>query len=433
MNNPTFNKEAEQILIGSAFLDKHVIKEIRVRPDQLSAGPHAAILKALKEMDAKNIPIELAALINYIGAENLDTVGGLGYLTEIVGSTPTTSNLRYYEDSIIEYYKRRATSHIGQLLLTNELDEVEGMRKLQEIQEEAAPEKTGDIKPALLRIMERVTTSAGKTKGVPTGLRDLDRLIDGFQDSKLYIIAARPAVGKSAFVGQISLNQMKSDLNAEGADVQFFSAEMEEEELLTRMATNLASIDSEKLKNALQDFSKDDWVKFNRGINTLYHSSLEIFDQAPMYMSYIYRTAREARRKNPEGKLVVMIDYLQLLKMDGRWNDRRLEVEEISRSLKNLARELKCPVVALSQLSRQVEQRQDKRPMMSDLRETGAIEQDADVIMFLYREDYYDAETEDKNMLEVIVAKQRNGPTGTVKLAYLKHISKIVSIDWGTR
>lgn len=267
-----------------------------------------------------------------------------------------------------------------------------------------------------------LNTRKGEITGVPTGFIELDRMTAGFQKNDLIIVAARPSVGKTAFALNIAQNvATKTD-----ETVAIFSLEMGAEQLVMRMLCAEGNIDSQNLRTG--SLTDDDWKKLTMAMGSLSNANIFIDDTPGIKITDIRSKCR--RLKQEHGLGLVIIDYLQLIQGSGRSSEnRQQEVSEISRSLKALAREMEVPVIALSQLSRGVEQRQDKRPMMSDIRESGSIEQDADIVAFLYREDYYDKETENKNIIEIIIAKQRNGPTGTIQLAFAKEYNKFVNLE----
>lgn len=262
----------------------------------------------------------------------------------------------------------------------------------------------------------------GEITGIPTGFSELDRMTAGFQRNDLIIVAARPSVGKTAFALNIAQNvATKTDEN-----VAIFSLEMGAEQLVMRMLCAEGNIDAQNLRTG--NLTPDDWGKLTMAMGSLSNAGIYIDDTPGIRVSDIRAKCR--RLKQEKGLGLIIIDYLQLIQGSGRNREnRQQEVSEISRSLKALARELEVPVIALSQLSRSVEQRQDKRPMMSDIRESGSIEQDADIVAFLYRDDYYNTESENKNIIEIIIAKQRNGPVGTVQLAFVKEYNKFVNLE----
>jgi replicative DNA helicase len=269
--------------------------------------------------------------------------------------------------------------------------------------------------------IEKLANRQGDITGIPTGFTELDRMTAGFQRNDLIIVAARPSVGKTAFALNIAQNvATKTD-----EVVAIFSLEMGAEQLVMRMLSSEGNINAQNLRTG--DLSDEDWKKLTMAMGSLSNAQIYIDDTPGIRIAEMRAKCR--RLKQERGLGMILIDYLQLIQGDGKADNRQQEVSEISRSLKALARELEVPVIALSQLSRSVEQRQDKRPMMSDIRESGSIEQDADIVAFLYRDDYYDKETENKNIIEIIIAKQRNGPVGTVQLAFAKEYSKFVNLE----
>ncbi|MED4161585.1 replicative DNA helicase, partial [Halalkalibacterium halodurans] len=270
--------------------------------------------------------------------------------------------------------------------------------------------------------IEMLQNQKGEITGIPTGFKDLDRMTAGFQRNDLIIVAARPSVGKTAFALNISQNvATKTDEN-----VAIFSLEMGASQLVQRMLCAEGNIDAQRMRTGA--LTEEDWQKLTMAMGSLARAGIYIDDTPGIKVNEIRAKCR--RLKQEKGLGMILIDYLQLIQGNGRSGEnRQQEVSEISRSLKGLARELEVPVIALSQLSRGVESRQDKRPMMSDIRESGSIEQDADIVAFLYRDDYYDKETENQNIIEIIIAKQRNGPVGTVELAFIKEYNKFVNLD----
>ncbi|WP_423798174.1 replicative DNA helicase [Neobacillus sp. SAB-20_R2A] len=265
----------------------------------------------------------------------------------------------------------------------------------------------------------------GEMVGIPSGFYDLDRLTGGFQASDLVIIGARPSMGKTAFALSLALQAAEEDVS-----LIFSLEEMSKKQLIKRMTGCTGRIDSIKMRNPQQSFQDEDWEQFANGIGKLSHLNLHIFDRAGMDVAYIRSKVRKARRTYGEQRrMLVVIDYLQLLEGDRKnYQNRQAEISEISRALKTMARELNVTVIALSQLSRGVETRHDKHPILSDLRESGQIEQDADLIAFLYRDDYYSSDSSKKNRMEIILAKHRNGPTGTIELGFNKEYGAFVNL-----
>jgi replicative DNA helicase len=363
----------------------------------------------------------------------LEEVGGVSYLSDLANSVPTAANVEYYgkiveEKSILRRLIRTAT-HIASEGYARE-DEVEVLLNEAEknILEVAQRKNSGvfqNIKDVLVQTyddIEVLHNRKGDITGIPTGFSDLDRMTAGFQRNDLIIVAARPSVGKTAFALNIAQNvATKTDEN-----VAIFSLEMGAQQLVMRMLCAEGNIDAQRLRTG--SLTADDWGKLTMAMGSLSNAGIYIDDTPGIRVGEI---RSKCRRLKQEGGLgMILIDYLQLIQGNGRSGEnRQQEVSEISRALKALARELEVPVIALSQLSRGVEQRQDKRPMMSDIRESGSIEQDADIVAFLYREDYYEKDTENQNIIEIIIAKQRNGPVGTVQLAFVKEYNKFVNLE----
>ncbi|MFJ8064288.1 replicative DNA helicase [Psychrobacillus sp. NPDC096426] len=434
---PPHNQEAEQSVLGAIFLEPQALitaAEI-VMPEDFYRVAHQKIFQTMLRLSDQGKAIDVVTITEELSAKKeLEDVGGISYISEIANSVPTAANIGHYakiveEKSILRRLIRVATT-IVEDGFTRE-DEVEALlseaeRKMMEV---ANRKNAGDfkhIKDVLVETydnIEKLHSQKGEVTGIPTGFRDLDRITAGFQRNDLIIVAARPSVGKTAFALNVAQNvATKTDEN-----VAIFSLEMGAEQLVMRILCAEGNIDAQVLRTG--SLTTEDWRKLTMAMGSLSNAGIYIDDTPGIRVNEIRAKCR--RLKQESGLGMILIDYLQLIQgSGGSQANRQQEVSEISRSLKGLARELKVPVIALSQLSRGVEQRQDKRPMMSDLRESGSIEQDADIVSFLYREDYYDKETENQNMIEIIIAKQRNGPTGTVTLAFVKEFNKFVNIDW---
>ncbi|MER2260719.1 MAG: replicative DNA helicase [Psychrobacillus sp.] len=434
---PPHNQEAEQSVLGAIFLEPQALitaAEI-VMPEDFYRVAHQKIFQTMLRLSDQGKAIDVVTVTEELSSKKeLEDVGGISYISEIANAVPTAANIGHYakiveEKSILRRLIRVATT-IVEDGFTRE-DEVEALlseaeRKMMEV---ANRKNAGDfkhIKDVLVETydnIEKLHTRKGDVTGIPTGFRDLDRITAGFQRNDLIIVAARPSVGKTAFALNVAQNvATKTDEN-----VAIFSLEMGAEQLVMRMLCAEGNIDAQVLRTGT--LTTEDWRKLTMAMGSLSNAGIYIDDTPGIRVNEIRAKCR--RLKQESGLGMILIDYLQLIQgSGGSQANRQQEVSEISRSLKGLARELKVPVIALSQLSRGVEQRQDKRPMMSDLRESGSIEQDADIVSFLYREDYYDKETENQNMIEIIIAKQRNGPTGTVTLAFVKEFNKFVNIDW---
>ncbi|OAB42037.1 replicative DNA helicase [Paenibacillus glacialis] len=433
---PPQNLEAEQAVIGAILLHDEAIITVmeRVRTEDFYDKPHQLIFEAMLQLGESNQPIDLITLTSLLQDRGqLEEIGGVSYLAKLAHAVPTAANVDYYaqiieEKSMLRRLIRTATQIVSEGYTGGE--DVSGMlgdaeRKILEISNRRSGSGFVLIKDVLMEVFDRVEMlheNKGGTSGIPTGFVDLDKMTNGFQRNDLIIVAARPSVGKTAFALNIAQNVAVRAKET----VAIFSLEMSAPQLVQRMICAEANLDANAMRTG--EFKDDDWAKLTMGISSLSDAQIFIDDTPGVTVADIRAKCRRLKKENGLGMIV--IDYLQLIHGRGKAGEnRQQEVSEISRTLKQIARELEVPVVALSQLSRGVEQRQDKRPMMSDLRESGSIEQDADIVSFLYRDDYYNADTEKKNIIEIIIAKQRNGPVGTVELVFLKNFNKFVNYE----
>lgn len=433
---PPHNIEAEQSVIGAIFLEPEAFSTASqiLQPEDFYRAGHQRIFEVMLNLSDRGEPIDILTVTAALQDRKiLDEAGGVSYLTEIASSVPTAANISYYckivEEKALLRRLIRAATDIVTTSYTHEDDVDEVLNQAErEILEVANRQNTGSfkaIKDVLIEVydnIEQLHNRESDVTGIPTGYRDLDRITSGFQRNDLIIIAARPSVGKTAFALNIAQNvAVNTDEN-----VAIFSLEMGADQLVQRMLCAEGNIDSQRLRNG--QLEAEDWGRLTMAMGSLSNAGIFIDDSSGIRVSEIRSKCR--RLKQEHGLGMIVIDYLQLIQgSPNSRENRQQEVSEISRSLKGLARELEVPVIALSQLSRGVEQRQDKRPMMSDLRESGSIEQDADIVGFLYRDDYYDQESEKQNIIEIIIAKQRNGPVGTVELAFVKEYNKFVDLD----
>ncbi len=433
---PPQNIEAEQAVLGAIFIEPEsltVASEFLI-PEDFYRSSHQKIFSAMLKLSDQGKAIDVVTVTEeLIATEQLENIGGVSYLMELANAVPTAANVEYYariveEKSLLRRLIRTATE-IAQEGYSRE-DEVESLlseaeKKIMEVSGRKSAGSFISIKDVLVEAydnIEKLANRQGDITGIPTGFTELDRMTAGFQRNDLIIVAARPSVGKTAFALNIAQNvATKTD-----EVVAIFSLEMGAEQLVMRMLSSEGNINAQNLRTG--DLSDEDWKKLTMAMGSLSNAQIYIDDTPGIRIAEMRAKCR--RLKQERGLGMILIDYLQLIQGSGRRGEnRQQEVSEISRSLKALARELEVPVIALSQLSRSVEQRQDKRPMMSDIRESGSIEQDADIVAFLYRDDYYDKETENKNIIEIIIAKQRNGPVGTVQLAFAKEYSKFVNLE----
>ncbi|WP_019120864.1 replicative DNA helicase [Brevibacillus massiliensis] len=432
---PPQNLEAEQSVLGAVFLAREaLITAVEIlRPEDFYKTAHQRIFKTMLDLYEKGEPVDLVTVTAELQDHKLlEEIGGVSYLTDLARSVPTAANIEYYariveEKALLRRLIRTATKiandgysredEVGEIIADAE-------RYILELGQNRNSGGFTSIRDVLMETYERIellSQRRGEVTGIPSGYPDLDKMTSGFQRSDLIILAARPSVGKTAF----ALNVAQNVAARAGETVAIFSLEMAASQLVQRMICAEGNLDASKMRTGWLE--EDDWQKLTMAIGTLAKAPIYIDDTPGVTVQDIRAKCRRLQAERGLG--MILIDYLQLIHGRGRGENRQQEVSEISRTLKGIARELNVPVIALSQLSRSVEQRQDKRPMMSDIRESGSIEQDADIVAFLYRDDYYDRETENKNVIEIIIAKQRNGPTGTVELAFLKEYNKFVSLD----
>ncbi|MBM7666258.1 replicative DNA helicase [Solibacillus kalamii] len=434
---PPHNSEAEQSVIGAVFLEPQALitaSEIVIADDFYHIA-HQKIFQTMLNLSDQGKAIDLVTVTEELSAKKeLEDIGGLSYITELANAVPTAANIAHYakivEEKAILRRLIRVASKIADDGYTRE-DEVEILlaeaeKKMLEVSNRKNAGDFKHVKDVLVQTfdnIEQLQSREGDVTGIPTGFRDLDKMTAGFQRNDLIIVAARPSVGKTAF----ALNVAQSVAVKARENVAIFSLEMGADQLVMRMLCAEGNIDAQRLRTGALE--TEDWSKLTMAMGSLSNSGIYIDDSPGVRMTDIRAKCRRLAKENGLG--MIMIDYLQLILGSGKpGENRQQEVSEISRSLKGLARELKVPIIALSQLSRGVEQRQDKRPMMSDLRESGSIEQDADIVAFLYRDDYYDKESESKDIIEIIIAKQRNGPTGTVSLAFRKEYNKFLNLEF---
>lgn len=432
---PPYNMEAEQAVLGSILIDAESLATAveHLKSDDFYSESHKEIFAAILDIHAKSDPVDVVTLVEEIkNRGNLERAGGIAYLTDLSMSVPSTANVKYYIKIVDEKSTLRrlisASNEIirncyqGQEELENIIDQAE--KRIFELSQRQHSHQFFSIKEVLLEVYARIEELAknkGRITGVPTGFAEFDNITSGLNPSELILVAARPSMGKTSFVLNIA---QYAALRAR-VPVALFSLEMAKEQLAQRMLSSEANVELHKIRVGKLD--EADWLKLVKAAGPLSQAPIYI-DDSPSINSMELRS--KARRLKMERNIgMVIIDYLQLMSGKGRIENRQQEISEISRSLKALARELKVPVVALSQLSRAPEARAGHRPMLSDLRESGAIEQDADLVAFLYRDEYYNKDTDKKNIAEVIIAKQRNGPTGTVELVWLGQFTKFAGYD----
>lgn len=427
--------EAEQSVLGSMIIDKNAIAKVLegLEEEDFYRDGHKIIYRSILDMFRSDIAIDLLTLLEYLkSTDMLERAGGVTYITELSASVPTTANLSAYikivsdKSTLRKLIKSSTTiieeSYNNQSNVEDVVDSAE--KKIFNIAEKRTTkdfEPLSDVLERGFAQIEKLFNNKGTITGVGSGFTDLDAKTSGFQSGDMVLIAARPSMGKTTF----ALNIVEHAALKENKSVVVFSLEMSKEQLAYKLLCSEANVDMLRLRTGtLED---KDWENIAMAAGPLSKAKIYIDDTAGVTVMEMRSKCR--RLKIEYGIDLIVIDYLQLMSGGSGTDNRQQEVSEISRSIKALAKEMECPVIALSQLSRAPEQRADHRPMLSDLRESGSIEQDADVVMFLYRDEYYNKETEDKNIGECIMAKQRNGPVGTVKLAWLGQYSKFGNLD----
>ncbi|MBP7907837.1 MAG: replicative DNA helicase [Proteocatella sp.] len=416
--------EAEQSVLGSILLDKDLIIVVIdiVSKEDFYSDQNAEIYDSMLTLFKNSEPIDLITIVNELRKRSLlEKVGGIPYITSLSSAPDFTSHITKYaaivkEKSILRKLIRTSTdlmqkSYEQSMQIQDILDFAEkSIFDIAQEKDQRGLVKIENVLADSFEILQDLYMRKDKMTGITTGFIDLDRKINGLQKTDLILIAARPAMGKTAF----SLNIAQNAAMKGNASVAIFNLEMSKEQLIQRMISSTSHVELNKLKNG--NIEDDEWPKITTGMGILQNTKIYIDDSPGITAVELRSKCR--RLKVEKGLDLVLIDYLQLMEGDGRTESRQQEISKISRSLKILAKELECPVIALSQLSRAVEQRSDHRPMLSDLRESGAIEQDADLVMFLYRDDYYNPDSDQKNITEVIIAKHRHGEIGTIPLTW---------------
>jgi replicative DNA helicase len=428
---PPQNLEAESSVLGGILLDNEAINQVLelLRPEDFYRESHRKIFRAMIELSDRSEPVDVITLSDCLKARrDIDAVGGSAYLASLADFVPTAANISYYarivrEKSILRNLIGAATDiatrgYEEQGNIEEFLDTAEKVIfEISEKKIKASFVAVGDMIKDTLKAVERLYERKEMVTGVATGYNDLDRLTSGLQPADLIVIAGRPSMGKTAF----SLN-IATHAAFNGVGVAVFSLEMAKEQLVLRMLCSEARVDNSKMRSGY--LGERDFPKLASAAGRLHEAPIYVDDTPAIGVLELRAKARRLVRDRTKKVGLIVVDYLQLMRGMGTASNREQEISEISRSLKALAKELNVPVIAISQLNRRVEDRGDKRPMMSDLRESGAIEQDADVIMFIYREEVYNQKTDNKGLAEVIVAKQRNGPIDTVNLAFLSEYTR---------
>lgn len=433
---PPQNVEAEQSVLGALLLDKEAVFKVAdfLRGDDFYRDDHGTIYNAIITLYEKRKPVDVVTLTDILEkSKKLKEVGGATYLSTLANAVATAANVVTYAQIVQQKATLRrliSTATAIAELGYDENTEIESIldkaeSSLFSVSQKYVKQYFTPIKDILADSFDRIDKlhkEKGALRGVPTGFKDMDNLLAGFQNSDLIILAARPSIGKSS----LALNFADHVACEAKVPVGIFSLEMSKEQIIDRLLCLRGAVDSWKLRTG--NLEDEDFGRLNYAMGALSEAPIYIDDTPVINIMEIRTKAR--RLQAEQGLGLVIVDYMQLIQGGGRYSDSRVqEVSEISRGLKGLARELDIPVIALSQLSRAVEHRDDKKPMLADLRESGSIEQDADVVMFIYRDDYYDKETENKNIAEILVRKHRNGPTGDIQLFWKPEYMKFGTLE----
>ena len=435
---PPQNITAEKAVLGAMLIDEDAIGTVlerRLDSVFFYDPAHQRIFAAIKHLYEDRRKVDIITLSDRLKADGaLDAVGGVTYLTEIVDAVPTSANVLHYADIVKEKGVRRKLIRNATEIVTKsfqdgaDIDELvdEAERLIFEIASDNQAQEASSVRDILKLTMEKIDylhSRKASITGVPTGFYELDKMTSGFQNSDLIILAARPSMGKSAFAGAIAEN---AALKA-GLGVAFFSLEMSKEQLVMRMLCSQAGVDASKVRTGM--LASSDWPLLTGASSKLANMKYFI-DDTPAISPLELRAKARRLKADANNKLgLIIVDYLQLMRGSAKFENRQQEISEISRSLKALARELQVPVVALSQLNRSVESRENRKPQLSDLRESGAIEQDADVVIMLTREEMYESKPENQGIADIIIAKQRSGPTGDFQLRFRRECVRFENLD----
>ena len=435
---PPNNLDAERSVLGAMMQDHEALSLAieALRAEDFYHPANRELFDAMHRLQSAGQPVDIVTVDEELTRRGtLEGVGGIQYVVDISRYVPTTANARAYIQIVAEKATLRRLIHAGDEIVQASYAQQEPLADILGRAEKSIFDivmrrtegstlvHIADILPDTYQRIETLSRLKGAIDGVPTGFVDLDNLLTGLHGGELVLVGARPSMGKTSF----AMNVLSYASVMAGKTVAAFSLEMPRDQLAMRLLCADARVDMQSVRHGtLRD---EDWLSLSRALGPIAAANLYIDDTAGITPSQLRSRCR--RLKIERGLDLVMVDYIQLMASDGRAENRQNEVSEISRALKGIAKELNVPVMALAQLSRAGAQRSDKRPILSDLRDSGAIEQDADVVMFLHREEYYDPNTEDKNIAEVIVAKQRNGPLGTIKLAWLGQYTRFASLQQG--
>lgn len=414
---------AEKSILGTMLLENYLVLDSTVQLAHFSSIQHQMIFSAMQELARVNKSVDYITLLSV--REPIE-LGGANYIVDLKNYANPTKFNEYAEILFTHWQHVTKQQILAQAQQENwSIEQIQ--TQLEAISDSESLLETS-ITHALAEAMNRPYEPMSAKTGIGTGLYDFDGMTNGFQDGELFILAARPSMGKTDTMNHFAINA-----GFKGCLPMIFSLEMKREQLIDRMIASAGNINRLNLHDPYTTMSDEQKLKWSQAIGMLDNAKIQIDDRPVMTVPQIRATARKLMNQYPDRKPLILIDYLQIIRANNPKDNHTQQIGQISRDLKQMAREFNCPVVCLSQLNRSVEQRQDKRPIMSDIRDSGNIEQDADVIAFLYRDDYYNKDSRAKNILEIKLAKHRNGPTGKISVAYAKETGRLINVDWTTR
>ncbi|MEK3934377.1 DnaB-like helicase C-terminal domain-containing protein [Sporosarcina sp. FSL W7-1349] len=415
---------AEKSLLGTMLTENYLIGDSGLRETFFINAAHQRIFSCMQRLAADDRAVDYITILTMTDPLEL---GGANYVANLQNFA-NPARFDEYKEIVIGEWKAREKRRLLQLAQVEDWQIEHIQKAFDDLEAEHMPQEDASIKNDLIDLFELPFQPLDEEAGMTTGLRDLDKLLNGFQDSELTIIGARPSMGKTDMLNHLALHA-----GLAGHLPIIFSLEMSRKSMVTRLIASAGGYNRLRMRNPHRHFDDQQKAGWTKTIGFLDEADIHIDDRSGLTVGQIKATARHIIKTNPDKKPILYIDYLQLIRPDNMRGDQTEKIGQISYDLKNMAKEFGCPVVCLSQLSRGVEGRLNKRPLMSDLRDSGNLEQDADVICFLYRDDYYNKESDTGNLLEIIVAKHRNGPTGTATVAYVKETGKLYDINWSER
>jgi replicative DNA helicase len=424
MNEKLTNIEAEQALLGSILLEPELIHDCVLQEREFGVQNHSLIFRAMRKVAQGGKKVDFVTVVTELG-DSIKEVGNVSYVTRLAESVPSIESFHTYQTAILEAFRLRRAKEIATSLALSTTEEkiAHVYKELSALLEIGIPQQRSK-NDLLLEIYEEINTPRGDIQGIDTGLKDLNDMTGGLQSGDLIIIAARPSMGKTAFALNLAL---QNSLNGGVTDI--FSLEMSDKQLSYRLLSMIGRIEGSKWRNPYKTFSEDDHQSFANAVTVFEECRINVYDKPGQTVFDIRAGIRKTVKAYPDHNHLVVIDYLQLITSVSKYERHDLAIGHMTRELKNMAREFNIPIILLSQLSRAVEQRNDKRPIMSDIRDSGAVEQDADIIMFMYRDDYYNKDSLRKDIVEIILAKHRNGPIGTVAFHFAKEYGLFLNIN----